>query len=70
MVLKWIWIQEDFNYKFRWDEVDSPTPYVLLTKRGTPTSKGAGRAKFFASMVLVKNDFTVNEAKKIVQVWG
>jgi len=43
LVLKWIWIQEDFNYKFNWKEVESPVRYVLETRTGSRTSKGAGR---------------------------
>ncbi len=34
LTLKWMWIQEDLNYKLDWREVDSPEPYVLETKRG------------------------------------
>lgn len=68
-VLKWIWIQEDFNYKFKWQEVGSPTPYVLETRTGTRTSGGAGRAKFFAALVLLKNDFTFKQVKKIIPLY-
>lgn len=69
LVLKWIWIQEDFNYKFKWQEVDSPAPYVLETRTGTRTSGGAGRAKFFAALILLKNDFTFEQVKKIIPLY-
>jgi hypothetical protein len=70
LVLKWIWIQEDFNYKLSWKDVDSPVRYVLLTRRGTPTSKGAGRAKFFAALILLKHHFTFDEVKKIIPMYA
>ncbi|MEK7193996.1 MAG: hypothetical protein AAB651_01445 [Patescibacteria group bacterium] len=68
-VLKWIWIQEDFNYRFKWSEVGSPVPYVLETRTGTRTSGGAGRAKFFAALVLLKNNFTFDQVKKIIPLY-
>ncbi len=69
LVLKWIWIQEDFNYRFKWQEVGSPVPYVLETKTGTITSGGAGRAKFFAALILLKNGFTFEQVKKIIPLY-
>jgi hypothetical protein len=68
LMLKWIWIQEDFNYKFSWNEVDSPVRYVLETRTGTRTSKGAGRAKSFAAIILL-NYFTLKEVKKIIPAY-
>lgn len=70
LVLKWIWIQEDFNYKLSWKDVNSPIKYVLETKRGTRTSKGAGRAKFFAALILLKHHFTFEEVKKIIPMYA
>jgi hypothetical protein len=66
-MLKWMWIQEDVNYKLSYKEVDSPIRYRLETKKQKPTSKGAGRDKFFAALILVKEDyFSAKEIKKII----
>ena len=70
LVLKWMWIQEDFNYKFSWEDVGSPVKYVLETKRGTRTAKGAGRAKFFAALILLKHHFKFEEVKKIIPMYA
>lgn len=65
-VLKWIWIQEDFNYRLSWEEVGSTIPYKL--KRG---SGGAGRAKQFAQLILFRSGrFTFDEVAKIIPFWG
>ncbi len=69
LVLKWIWIQEDFNYKLNWQDVDSPEKYVLETRTGTRTAKGAGRAKFFAALILLKHYFTFEQVKKIIPLY-
>lgn len=69
MILKWIWIQEDLNYKYSWHEVQSPIPYVLQTRTGTITRKGAGRGKFFAALILLKYFFTFDEVKKIIPLY-
>lgn len=69
LVLKWIWIQEDFNYRFGWQEVGSPVRYVLETRTGSRTSKGAGRAKFFAALILLKHYFTFALVKKIIPLY-
>lgn len=66
LVLKWIWIQEDFNYRFNWKEVNSPIRYVLETKTGSITARGAGRAKFFAALILLKHYFSFDLVKKII----
>ena len=68
-VLKWIWIQEDLNYRLKWEEVGSPERYVLQNRTGTSTSGGAGRAKFFAALILLKNHFTFNQVKKIIPLY-
>ncbi len=68
--IKWIWLQEDFNYKMRWDEVKSPTRYRLISRRGNPISKGAGRGKFFGAIVLLKNGFSIEEVKKIIPMYA
>jgi hypothetical protein len=69
LVLKWIWIQEDFNYRFGWQEVASPVRYVLETRTGSRTSKGAGRAKFFAALILLKHYFNFALVKKIIPLY-
>jgi len=69
LVLKWIWIQEDFNYRFNWEEVGSPVRYVLETRRGTRTARGAGRAKFFAALILLKHYFSFELVKKIIPLY-
>ncbi|PIP62234.1 hypothetical protein COW98_05145 [Candidatus Roizmanbacteria bacterium CG22_combo_CG10-13_8_21_14_all_35_9] len=69
LVLKWIWIQEDFNYRFNWEEVDSPIRYVLETRTGTRTGRGAGRAKFFAALILLKEYFNFEQVKKIIPLY-
>ncbi len=69
LVLKWIWIQEDFNYRFSWKEVGSPIRYVLETRTGSRTAKGAGRAKFFAALILLKHYFSFEQVKKIIPLY-
>lgn len=69
LVLKWIWIQEDFNYRLNWEEVESPVRYVLETRTGSRTAKGAGRAKFFAALILLKHYFTFEQVKKIIPLY-
>lgn len=68
-VLKWIWIQEDLNYRLNWEEVGSPERYVLQNRTGSSTSGGAGRAKFFAAIILLKHNFTFNQVKKIIPLY-
>jgi len=66
-MLKWMWIQEDLNYKLSWREVGSEMPYRLQNKNGTPTSKGAGRDKFYAALILVyENHFDAASMRKII----
>jgi len=67
--LKWIWIQEDFNYRLSWEEVNSPVRYRLETRTGNSTKKGAGRGKFFGAMVLLKNGFSFKQVKKIIPLY-
>lgn len=69
LVLKWIWIQEDFNYRFGWEDVNSPVRYVLETRTGNRTAKGAGRAKFLAALILLKHNFTFEQVKKIIPLY-
>ncbi|MBU3934236.1 MAG: hypothetical protein KKH11_06195 [Candidatus Omnitrophica bacterium] len=69
LVLKWIWIQEDFNYRFNWEEVKSPIRYVLETRTGSRTARGAGRAKFFAALILLKHYFNFELVKKIIPLY-
>jgi len=70
LALKWIWIQEDFNYKLNSKEINSPINYKLLSRKGKPMSKGAGRAKFFAALVLLKYGFSIREVKKIIPMYA
>ena len=69
LMLKWMWIQEDFNYRLSWQEVNSPVRYVLETRTGSRTARGAGRAKFFAALVLLKYHFTFEQVKKIIPLY-
>jgi len=69
LVLKWIWIQEDFNYKLSWKDVGSSTMYVLESRTGSRVSRGAGRAKFYAALILLKHNFTFEEIKKIIPLY-
>jgi len=69
LTLKWMWIQEDFNYRLSWEEVDSPEKYCLLNKNGKPTRRGAGRAKSFAALILIKyfnHYFNLEQINKII----
>jgi len=66
-MLKWMWIQEDLNYKLSWKEVGSSVPYRLQNRNGRPTSKGAGRDKFYAALILVHgNYFSAASMRKII----
>jgi len=66
-MLKWMWIQEDLNYKLSWREVGSEMPYRLQNRNGGPTSKGAGRDKFYAALILVHgNYFDAASMRKII----
>jgi len=70
LVLKWMWIQEDFNYRLSWEDVDSPEKYCLLNKNGKPTARGAGRAKSFAGLILIKyfsHYFNLEQINKIIR---
>jgi len=72
LVLKWIWVQEDFNYRFNWEEVNSPVRYVLENRTGSRTTRGAGRAKFFAALTLLKHHgryFTIEQIRKIIPLY-
>ena len=66
-MLKWMWIQEDLNYKLSWRDVSSDIPYRLQNRNGRPTSKGAGRDKFYAALILVHGDhFDAASVRKII----
>jgi len=66
-MLKWMWIQEDTNYKLSYKDVESPLRYRLETRSQKPTGKGAGRNKFFAALILVKEGyFSAKEIRKII----
>jgi hypothetical protein len=61
-MLKWMWIQEDLNYALRWDEIHSEIRYKLQTRTGSAT-KGDGRAKFFASLYMIKNNLCIDKIR-------
>lgn len=66
-MLKWMWAQEDLNYKLSWKESGSALPYRLQNKNGGPTSKGAGRDKFYAGLILVyEGHFDATSMRKII----
>ena len=66
-MLKWMWAQEDLNYKLSWKECGSAMPYRLQNRNGGPTSKGAGRDKFYAALILVyENHFDAASMRKII----
>lgn len=66
-MLKWMWIQEDLNYRLSWQEVGSEIRYRLQNKNGSPTSKGAGRTKFYAALLLIRcHDFDYTLMRKII----
>jgi hypothetical protein len=69
LTLKWIWIQEDVNYKYSWQETMSPVPYVLQNRTGTTTRKGAGRAKFYAALLLLRSGFDYDTVRKIIPLY-
>lgn len=69
--LKWIWIQEDLNYKLSWKDTGSPVRYGLYNKNRKAMSKGIGRGKFFGALILAKfSDFTFKEIIKIIPPFG
>jgi len=67
LLIKWMWVQEDLNYKYCSKDIPNcPTEYRNETKNGSPT-KGAGRGKFYASLLLVKyHGFTPYEVGRII----
>lgn len=66
-MLKWMWIQEDLNYKLSSKEVDSSLHYRLQNKSGSATGNGAGRDKFYAGLLLVKHhNFDAGKVGKII----
>ena len=68
-MLKWMWIEEDLNYKLSWKEVGSAVRYQLQNKNGQPTSGGAGRDKFYAALILVRsNHFDSASIQKIIRL--
>lgn len=67
MLIKWLWIQEDLNYKYNSKNIPHcPTRYRNETKAGSAT-KGVGRGKFYAALLLVKyHGFTAYEVGRII----
>lgn len=67
LLIKWMWIQEDLNYRFSSKDIrNCPTEYRNETKGGSPT-RGAGRKKFYAGLLLVKyHNFTPHEVGRII----
>ena len=67
LMLKWMWIQEDLNYRFSSSYVESPIKYRLQTLKGSVTSEGAGRARFYASLFLLRSgEFDAKIIPKII----
>jgi hypothetical protein len=67
LMLKWMWIQEDMNYRLSSADVNSPIPYRLQTLRGSVTKDGAGRARFYASLYLLRSgEFNAKVIPKII----
>jgi hypothetical protein len=63
LVLKWLWIQEDLNYKYSWKDVNAPTRY-------TNEKTGLGRGKFFGALVLVKSGyFSAEDCIKLTSLY-
>jgi len=67
--LKWLWIQEDLNYRFNHKpnknehSIKTPTYYTNKTT-------GVGRGKFFASLLLVKSGyFSAKDCIKITSLY-
>jgi len=66
-MLKWMWIQEDVNYRLSCKDVGSEIPYCLQNKSGSATSKGAGRKKFYTALLLVReHNYSHAEMRKII----
>ena len=49
LTLKWMWLQEDINYKYNSKDISSPTAYTYANG-----SKALGRKKSWAVFVLMK----------------
>ncbi len=59
--LKWLWIQEDLNYKLNHSDIDFPTRYKVAS-----SSKALGRKKFFTALLLVeKHNYTAMECSRL-----
>jgi hypothetical protein len=66
-MLKWMWMQEDLNYRLSWEDVGSKIRYRLENRNGAPTGKGAGRDKFYAGLILVyEGHFDAASMRKII----
>jgi len=67
LLIKWMWVQEDLNYKYCSKDIQNcPSEYRNETKNGSPT-KGAGRGKFYAGLLLVKfHGFPPYEVARII----
>lgn len=69
LTIKWIWIQEDLNYRFKSDALNSSVKYTLENDKGARVS-GVGRKKFYAGFVLLRAGFTLEEVFKIIPPYG
>ena len=49
LTLKWMWLQEDINYKYKSTDIKSPTAYTYANNR-----KALGRKKSWAVFLLMK----------------
>ena len=62
-VLKWLWAQEDLNYRVNHKDFKCPTKYMNQ-------KRGVGRGKFFASLLLVRSGyFTAKDCIKITSLY-
>lgn len=62
LAIKWMWVQEDLNYRYCSKDIESPTKYIN-------TKKGVGRTKSFAAFVLVKYGFPFKVVRKIIPLY-
>ncbi len=50
MTLKWMWLQEDINYRYKSNDISSPTAYTYVKGR-----KALGRKKSWSMFLLMKH---------------
>jgi len=70
LTVKWIWIQEDLNYRYSSVDVNSPIKYSQENDAGQSVKGGSGRAKFFAALLLLHEGFPLKQVTKIIPPYG